>query len=215
MLTSVGSEQEGHEVLVVTFVVDLAISNDILGKISDCVSYRNLGLKDGKREGSDRREQPKHEHGDESRVCAAHVLLGSPKAGNFNGIGSPTDGVEVVSKSDAADDVHGGAGSIVKNVDLDGRLARGMDLVHNAGLEGGGDEIDVGVHFADVVRREGRGKETTHALMLLLTLDPDERAATNAKDKRTEGGGMMVIVCVLCVYVGNTPSITHNQLQYY
>ena len=74
-----------------------------------------------------------------------------------------------------------------------------MYLVHNAGLEGGGDEIDLGVHFADVVRREGGSDDTTHAPVLLLTLDPDERAAAEAEGDRTENGGVVVRICFLCV----------------
>jgi len=88
-----------------------------------------------------------------------------------------------VTKSDATDDIHGGAGGIVKDVDADGRRAGSMDLVGNAGLEGGGDVVDVGVHCADVVRREGRCNETTHSFVVLLTLDPDERAAGEADDE--------------------------------
>ena len=67
--------------------------------------------------------------------------------------------------------------------DADGRRAGSMDLVGNAGLEGGGDVVDVSVHSADVVRREGGSDETTHASVVLLTLDPDERAATEAEDE--------------------------------
>jgi len=119
-----------------------------------------------------------------------------------------------VTKSDATDDVHGGAGGIVKDVELDGRLAGSMDLVGNARLEGGGDVVDVGVHSADVVRRESGSDETTHASVVLLTLDPDDRAATEAEDERTEHGRVMVIVRVLCVDVGKSPDIAHNQLQY-
>ena len=215
MLTSVSFEQEGHEVLVVAVVVNLAIGDDILGKISDGVGYGNLGLKGGEREGGDRREQPENEHGDEGRVFAAHVILSSPEACDLNSIGSIIDGIEVVTKGDPADDVHGGAGGVVKNVELDGRLAISMDLVRNAVLEGGGDEIDIGVHFTDVVGREGRGDETTHALVVFLTLDPEERSAAEAKEERTKNRGVMVIVWVLCVYVGKSPSIAHNQLQCY
>jgi hypothetical protein len=215
ILQSVGFEEEGHEVLAVALVVNLAIGDDILGEPSDGVGYSDLSLKGGKREGGDRGEQPQNEHGDEGRVFPAHLILSSPELGDLGGIGSITDGIEVVTKSDAADDVHGGAGGIVKDVDLDERLAGSMDLVGNAGLEGSGDVIDVGVHFADVVRRKGGGDETTHAPVVLLTLNPDERAAGQAEDERTENGRVMVIVWVLCEYVGESSSIPHNQLQYY
>ena len=215
MLTSVGFEQKGHEVLAPALVVNLTIGDDILGEISDSVGYGNLGLKCGEREGNDRGEQPKNEHGDEGGVLAGHLTLSPPAAEDLKGIRSVTDGIEVVTKSDAADDVHGGAGGIIKDVELDMRLSRSMDIVRNAGLEGGGHEIDVGVQSTDIVGREGRSGETTHALVLLLTLDPDERAAAKAGDERTVNGGVMVIVCVLCEYVGKSPSIAHNQLQYY
>ena len=214
MLTSVGFQQERHEIFAAALAINLAIGNDILGDVSDSVGYGHLGLKNGEWEGSDRREQPKNERGDEGGVLTTHLILSPPAAGDLNGIRSVTDGIEVVTKSDPADDVHGGVGGIVKNVELDGRLARSMDLVRNAGLEGSGDKIDVSMHFADVVRREGRSDDTTHALVFFLALHPDERAATEAEEERTENGGVMVIVCVLCVYVGKPPSITHNQLQY-
>ena len=74
-----------------------------------------------------------------------------------------------------------------------------MYLVHNAGLEGGGDEIDLGVHFADVVRREGGGDDTTHALVLLLALDPEEGAAAEAEGERTDNGRVVVSIYFLCV----------------
>ena len=48
--------------------------------------------------------------------------MSPPETGDLKGIGSVTDSIEVVTKSDAADGVQGSAGSIVKNVDLDGRL---------------------------------------------------------------------------------------------
>ena len=40
--------------------------------------------------------------------------------------------------------------------------------------------MSVCIARADVVRREGRGDETTHAFVVLLTLDPGERAAGEA-----------------------------------
>jgi len=180
MLKSVGFEEEGQEILSVALVVNLAIGYDIPGEISDGVGYGNLGLKGGKRERGDRGEQPQNERGDEGRVFAAHLTLSPPEVGDFHGIGSITDGIEVVTEGDATDDVHGGAGGIVKDVALDGRLVGSTNLVGNAGLEGGSDVVDVGVHCADVVRREGRGDETTHAFVVLLTLDPGERAAGEA-----------------------------------
>ena len=48
--------------------------------------------------------------------------------------------------------------------------------------------------------------------MLLLTLDPYERAATDADDEGAENGRVMVIVRVLRVDVGERNGITYNQL---
>ena len=180
MLKSVGFEQEGHQVLAVALVVNLAIGNNILRKRSDGVGYGNLGLKGGKRKRGDGGEQPQNEHGNEGRVFTTHLILSRPEFGDLHGIRSITNGIEVVTKSDATDNVHGDTGGIVKYVDLDGRLAGSMNLVSNAGLEGGSDVVDVGVHFADVIRREGGSDESTHALVVLLTLDPGERAASEA-----------------------------------
>ena len=95
---------------------------------------------------------------------------------------------------------------------MEGRLFGSLKVVRNAGLEGTGDVIDVGVHCADVVRRKGGGNETTHALMLLLTFDPDERAADDADDEGTDKGWVLVIVRVLRVDVGESNGITYNQL---
>jgi len=183
VLTSVGLEHEGHEVLAVTLIVNVAVCDDALSNLSDGVADGGLPLKSGEREGGDRREQLQNQHGDEGRVFTAYLILSPPGVDNPDGIGSVTNGVEVVTKSDATDDVHGGEGGIVKDVDLEGRLAGGMDLVGNARLEGGGDMVDVGMHFADVIRREGGSDETTHALVVLLTLDPEERAATESEDE--------------------------------
>ena len=130
----------------------MAVGNDVLSNLSDGVADSNLPLKGGEREGGDRREQPQDEHGDKGRVFAGHLILSPPGAGDLDGIGSVTNGIEVVTKSDATNDVHGGASGIVKDVDLEGRLAGSMDLVGNARLEGGGDVVDVGVHFADLIR---------------------------------------------------------------
>ena len=48
--------------------------------------------------------------------------------------------------------------------------------------------------------------------MLLLTLDPDERAADDADDEGTDKGRVLVIVRVLRVDVGESNGITYNQL---
>jgi len=210
VLTSVGLEHEGQKILPIALVVNVAVGDNTLSNLSDGVADGGLPLKGREREGGDRREQLQNEHGDEGRVFAAHLILGPPGVDDLDGIGSVTNGIEVVTKSDATDDVHGGAGGIIKNVQLDGRLAGSMDLVGNAGLEGGGDVVDVGVHFTDVIGREGGGDETTHALVVLLTLDPAERAATEAEEERTDNGRVMVIVRVLCVDVGKSPSIAHD-----
>ena len=69
--------------------------------------------------------------------------------------------------------------------------------------------VDVGVHCEDVVRGKGRRDETAHVLVL-LALDPDERAAAEADDERTENGRVGVVVHVLCVEVAETNRITHN-----
>ena len=146
------------------------------------------------------------------RVFTARVTLSPEGVDDLDSIRSVTDGIEVVTKSDTANDVQGGAGGIVEDVDLKGRLSGSVNLVRNAGLEGAADVIDVGVHCADVVRRKCGGDETTHALMLLLTFDPDERVAAEADDEGTENGRVMVIVWVLCEDVGDPNVITHNQL---
>ena len=95
---------------------------------------------------------------------------------------------------------------------MEGRLAGSVNLVRNAGLDGARDMIDVGVHCADVVRRKGGSDKTTHALMLLFTLNPDERAASDADDEGTDNGRVMVIVRVLRVDVGEPSGITYDQL---
>ena len=123
MVRNVGFEQKRHKVLAPALVVKLAVGDNILGEISNCVGYVNLGLKDGEREGSDRREPPENENGDKSRAFAAQVIMSPPETGDLSGVRSVTDGVEVVTKSDAADGVQRSAGSIVKDVDLDGILA--------------------------------------------------------------------------------------------
>ena len=87
-----------------------------------------------------------------------------------------------------------------------------MNLVYNACLEGTADMMDVGVHCADIVRRKGGGDETTHALMLLLTLDPYERAADEAHHDGAHHRRVMVIVRVLCEDVGEPNVVTYDQL---
>ena len=131
---------------------------------------------------------------------------------DLDGIGSVTDGIEVVTKSNTANGVQGNASGIVEDVDLERGLAGRVNLVCNAGLEGAGDVIDVSVHCTDVLRRKGGGDEATHALMLLPTLDPEERAAEEADDEGTKNGRVMVIVRVLCEDVGEANGITYNQL---
>ena len=123
MVRNVGFEQKRHKVLAPALVVKLAVGDNILGEISNYVGYDNLGLKDGEREGSDRREPPENEHGDKSRAFAAQAIMSPPETDDLSGIRSVTDGIEVMTKSDTADSVQGSTGSIVKDVDLDGRLA--------------------------------------------------------------------------------------------
>ena len=212
VLTSIGLEQKGHEVLAVALVVNLAVGNDIFGELSDRVGNRALGLNGLEREGGDPREQPQNEQGREGGVFTAHVTLSPEGVDDLDSIRSVTDSIEVVAESYTANDVQGGAGGIVEDVDLEGRLSGSMDLVLNAGLEGATDVIDVGVHRTDVLGRKGGGDETTHALMLLFTFDPDERATADADDEGTEDGRVMVIVRVLCEDVGEPNCITHNQL---
>ena len=212
VLTSVGLEQKGHEIVATTLVVNLAVCNDILGELSDRVGDRTLGLNDLERKGGDPREHPQNKQRREGRVFTVHVALSPEGVYDVDSIRSVTDSIEVVTKSDTANDVQGGAGSIVEDVELEGRLSGSVNLVLNAGLEGATDVIDVGVHGADVVRRKGGGDETTHALMLLFTLDPDERATTNAHGEGTEDRRVMVIVRIFCVDVGEPNGITHNQL---
>jgi len=212
VLTGICLEHEGHEVLTLALVVNVTVGNDILGEVSNSIGDGTLGLNGLEREGSDPREQLENEHSCEGRLFAAHLILSPPAVGDLDSLGGVTDGIEVVTKSDATDDVHSGAGGIFDDVELEGSVAGSMDLVRNAGLESGGDLVDVGVHFANIVRRKGGGNETTHALVVLLTLDPDERTAAEADDEGTENGRMGIIVRVFCVDVGETDGITHNQL---
>ena len=188
VLTSIGLEQKGHEVLAAGLVVHPAIGDNILGKLSDRLGDRTLGLNGLERERGDPGEQPEHEQGREGRVYTSHIMLMPQYIEDLDSIRSVTDSIEVVTKSDTANDVQGGAGGIVEDVDLEGRLAGSVNLARNAGLEGAGNKIDVSVHCADVVRRKGGGDETTHAPMLLPTLDPDERAADDADEEGTPTG---------------------------
>ena len=212
VLTSIGLEHEGHEVLALALIVNLAVGDDIPGELSDSVRDGTLGFDGLEGEGRDPGEQPQNEHGRERGMFAAHLILRPPAVGNLERIGCVADSIKVVAERDAADDVHGGAGGVLDNVEFEGALARGMDLVGNARLEGGGDVIDVGVHRAHVVRRKGGRDETAHALVLLLALDPDERAAAEADDKRAENGRVGIVVGVLRVDVAETNGIAHNQL---
>jgi hypothetical protein len=188
VLTSVGLEEAGHEVLTVAFIVNLAVGNDILGELSDGVGDGTLGLNGFEREGIDPGEQPEEEGGDEGRVFAAYLILSPPALDDVVSVGRVGEGIEVVTKSDTADHVHSGAGSIFHGVELELRRAGSMQLVRNAGVESSGDVIDVGVHLADVVRRESGGDKCTHALVLPFTLDPDERAASDAEEEGTKNG---------------------------
>ena len=95
---------------------------------------------------------------------------------------------------------------------MEGRLAGSVNLIHDAGLEGAADMMDVGVHCADVVRLKGGGDETTHALMFFLTLDPYERAADDADEDGADNGRVMIIVRVLRVDVGERNVVTYDQL---
>ena len=188
LLTSIGLEQKGHQVVAAGLIVNPAVGDNILGELSDRLGDRTLGLNGLEREGGDPGEQLQNEQGREGRVFTAHVSLSPDGFYDIDGIRSVTDGIEVVTKSDTANDVQGGAGGIVEDVDLEGRPAGRVNLVLNAGLERARNVIDVGVHCADVVRRKGGGDETTHTLMLLPTLDPDERAADDAEDEGTPNG---------------------------
>jgi hypothetical protein len=212
VFTSIGLEHEGHEVLALALLVNLAVSDNVLGEVSDRVGDGTLCLNSLEREGGDPGEQPQHEHGNKGRMFTAHLILSPPRLGDFDGIGSVTDGIEVVTKSDATDDVHGGTGGIFDDVELDRRIAGRMDLVGNAGLESGGDVVDVGVHCSDVFSGESGGNERTHAPVVLLTLDPDEGAAAEAEDEGTEDGRVGVIVRVLAVDVREPDGVAHDQL---
>ena len=182
VLPSICLEHAGHEVLAFACVVNLAVGDDILGQLSDGVGDRTLGLNGLERERGDPGEKPQNEQGRETKEFTIHLSLSPKGAYDLGGIRSVTNSIEVVTESDTANDVQGGAGGIVEDVELEERLAGSMDLIRNAGLEGVADVIDVGVHCADIVRRKGGGDETTHALMLLLTLDPYERAAEDTYD---------------------------------
>ena len=188
VLTSIGLEQQGQEVLAVALVVNLAVGNDILGELSDRVGDRTLSLNGLEREGVDPGEQPQDEQARKGRAFADHLILNPNDVDDFDGIRGFTDGIEVVAKSDTANDVQGGAGGIVEDVELEGRLAGSVNLVRNACLEGAADVIDVVVHCANIVRRKGRGEETTHALVLFLTLDPYEGTAGEAGEEGADSG---------------------------
>lgn len=210
VLTGIGLEHEGHEVLALALVVNLAVGNNVLGEVSDGVGDSTLCLNSFKREGGDPGEQPQHEHGNKGRVFTAHLILSPPRVSDLDGIGSVTDGIEVVTKGDATDDVHGGTGGIFDDVELEGRSAGSMDLVGDAGLERSGDVINVDVHFSDVVSGERGGNERTHAPVVLLTLDPDERAAAETEDERTVDGRVGVIIRVFRVDVREPNGVAHD-----
>ena len=128
VLTSIGLEQKGHEVVAADLVVNLAVVNlavgdDILGELSDRVGDRTLGLNGLEREGGYPGEQPQNEQGGKGRVFTAHFTLSPDGLNDIDGIRSVTDGIEVVTKSYTANDVQGGAGGIVEDVDLEGRFA--------------------------------------------------------------------------------------------
>ena len=212
VLTSIGLEHEGHEVLALALFVDLAVSDNVLGELSDDVGDGTLGLNCLKREGGDPGEQSQNEHSGEGRLLAAHLILSPPGIGYLDGILGVTDGIKVVTKSDSTDDVHCSAGGIFDDVELEGRIVGSMDLVCNAGLEGGGDVIDVGVHFSHVVGGEGGGDERTHTFVVLVTLNPDERPATETEDEGAEDGRVGVIIRVLRVDVRESDGVAHNQL---
>ena len=212
VLTSIGLEHEGHEVLALALFVNLAVGDDIPSELPDGVGDGTLGFDGLEGEGGDPGEQPQNEHGGEGGVLATHLILRSPAVGNLERIGRVADRIKVVAERNAPDDVHGGAGGVLDHVELDGALARGMDLVGNARLEGSRDLVDVGMHRADIVRGEGGRDETAHALVLLLALDPDERAAAEADDERAENGRVGIVVGILRVDVAETNGIAHNQL---
>ena len=212
VLTCIGLEQKGHEVLIAGLVVTPAVGDNILGELSDRLGDHTLGLNGLERQGGNPGEQPQHEQGREGGVFTSHVILIPQDVDDLDSIRSVTDSIEVVTKSNTANDVQGGTGGIVEDVDLEGRLAGRMNLVCNPRLEGAADVIDVCVHCADVIRRKGGGDETTHAPMLLPTLDPNEGAAEEADDEGTKNGRVMVIVRVLCEDVGKANGIAYNQL---
>ena len=106
VLTSIGLEQAGHEVLTVALVVNLAVGDDIPGNRSDCVGDRTLGLNGLEREGGDPGERSQNEQEHEGRVFITHLILSPNSVDDLDGIRSvTTDGIEVVTKSDTANDV--------------------------------------------------------------------------------------------------------------
>ena len=105
VLTSIGSEHQGHEVLAITLVVNLAVGDDILGELSDRVSDRTLDLNGLEREGRDPGEKPQNEQGCEGRVFTVHLIMSPHGANDLDGIRSVADGIEVVTKGDTANDV--------------------------------------------------------------------------------------------------------------
>jgi hypothetical protein len=217
VLAGVGLEHEGHEVLALAVaVLDVAVGDNLPGALADGVGDGALGLDGLEGEGGDPGEEAEDKHSGESGVLAAHLVLGAPGVGDLDGVGGVADGVEVVAKRDAADDVHGGAGGVLDDVELDGAgggaRGGGVDLVGDAGLEGAGDVVDVGVHAADVVGGKGGCDEGAHALVLPLALYPDEGAAAEAEDEGAEDGRVGVVVRVLPVNVRQSNGVAHDQL---
>ena len=140
---SIGLEHEVHEVLTLALLVNLTAGDDIPGELSDGVSNSSLGLDGLGGEGSDPRGQAQNTNGHEGSMFTHHLILSPPGVSNLESIRSVTDSIEVVTECNADNNVHGRTGGVFYDVEFDGALARGMDLVGDARLESGGNMIDI------------------------------------------------------------------------
>ena len=140
---SIGHEHEVHEVLTLALLVNLTAGDDIPGELSDGVSDSTLGLDGLGGEGSDPGGQAQNTNGHEGGMFTHHLILSPPGVSNLESVRSVTDSIEVVTKCNAANNVHGRVGSVFYDVEFDGALAGGMDLVGDAHLESCGDMIDI------------------------------------------------------------------------
>ena len=124
----------------------------------------------------------------------------------------------------ATDDVEGGDGGPVGEVDDDSVSAVVVDVGGKFSVEGGGDVPYVVVHVADVFEGKGGCDDAAHPAMLYtkgervrgvhrgrrkegitgLVFDPYKTLADNTLDERGEYGRVRVVECVLVVVVVST-----------